>query len=124
MISGAQINMFREMNGSKKFVSKTSHPSLTWEEYKNNPSNWFVNHPTLCYRKKAILEVGNYNPNIHSMIEDFHLEIRMLKKFGRVDNLPDILLNYRLHDKQVTVQRSDPKWQQERNAIISQMISE
>ena len=122
MICGGQINMFREINGDKKFISKTSHPTITWEEYKTNPSNWFVNHPTLCYRKKAILETGNYNPNIHSMVEDFHLEIRMLKKFGKISNIPDVVLNYRLHDKQVTVERSDPKWQEERNTIISSLI--
>ena len=58
------------------------------------------------------------------MIEDFHLELKMLKTYGTVFNMPDVLLYYRLHPEQVTHSGSDPKWKKVRNDIISSMITE
>ena len=37
----------------------------------------------------SIIEVGNYNDTIHSMVEDFDLILRVLKKFGKIYNLPN-----------------------------------
>ena len=122
MICGGQVNMFRNDN-IKHTVSNTRHPPISWEKYKSNPNEWFVNHPTLCYRKKAILASGNYDPTEHSMIEDFHLELKMLKTCGIIYNLPDVVLNYRLHSNQVTHSAGDPKWKKIRKEIIEEMIS-
>ena len=44
------------------------------------------------------------------MIEDFHLELKMLKIHGKIYNMTDILLHYRLHPGQVTNAAGDPKW--------------
>ena len=44
------------------------------------------------------------------MIEDFHLELKMLKTFGKIYNMPDVLLHYRLHPEQITHSAGDPKW--------------
>jgi GT2 family glycosyltransferase len=100
MICGCQINGFKDNINNVSFTS--SHPTITWEQYKENPSQWFVNHPTLCYRKKGLLEAGNYDKFKNKMIEDFDIELRMLKKFGIIYNFPEAFLYYRLHDKQVT----------------------
>ena len=100
MICGCQIKGFKDNINNIKFT--TNHPIITWEQYKTKPSEWFVNHPSLCYRKTAILEAGNYDAFKLKIIEDFDLELRMLKKYEVVYNLPDELLYYRLHDKQVT----------------------
>ena len=68
-ICGGQISMFKT-NGNKKYiVNKSNHPSITWEEYKKNPSHWFINHPTVCYRKSAILEAGNYNAELKKCVK-------------------------------------------------------
>jgi hypothetical protein len=61
-----------------------------------------MNHPTLCYRKSAVMAVGNYNPEFHNLSEDYDLELRLLRHYGSVVNLPDVLLRYRLHDDQAT----------------------
>ena len=124
MICGSQINAFKDNIKNISFVS--SHKTITWEQYKENPSHWFVNHPTLCYRKSAILEIGNYDSNKFKMIEDFDMELRMLKRFGCVYNFPEPLLYYRLHDKQVTHNGGDGGsiyWNDIRKKLIDNMIN-
>lgn len=124
MICGSQINGFK---GDIQNISlKTTHPTITWEQYKQNPVHWFTNHPTLCYRKSAILEIGNYDSSKIKMTEDFDMELRMLKHFGRVYNLKDALLYYRLHDKQVTHNGGEggsSYWNNIRTELINSMIN-
>ena len=118
MICGGQLNGF---NPEKKTVFQTSHKSLTWEEYTDLRSHWFINHPTVCYRKSGVLEAGNYNKDLHKMAEDFELELRMLKTHGYIHNMNEILLNYRLHDEQVTYnggKEGSSYWNNIRNNII------
>lgn len=123
MICGSQINCFKE--NINNVVSVTNHPTMKWKEYKKAPSHWFVNHPSLCYRKSGILEVGNYDANKSKMTEDFEMALRMLKHFGCVYNLPDALLYYRLHEKQVTNNggtEGRDYWHQIRLKIIDDLI--
>ena len=122
MICGAQVSMFRGDNIAN-VAMKTAHPSITWQEYAASPKDWFINHPTVCYRKSAILSAGNYDPTKHSMIEDFHLELKMLKTHGKIHNMPDVLLHYRLHPGQVTNSAGDPKWKVIRQDIIAGMLA-
>ena len=122
-ICGGQVAMFRN-NIVQKIVSTTNHPDISWDSYKSSPKEWFVNHPTLCYKRQAIIDSGNYDPAEHSMIEDFHLELKMLKTFGKIYNMPDVLLHYRLHPEQITHSAGDPKWKKIRSDIISEMIKD
>ena len=124
MICGCQLNGFKDNINNVSFTS--SHPIITWEQYKEHPSHWFVNHPTLCYRKKAVLEAGNYDKFKNKMIEDFDMELRMLKKFGIIYNLPETLLYYRLHDKQVTHNggtEGKNYWNEIRVKLINELIN-
>ena len=100
MICGSQIKCFKD--NIDNVVSITSHKSITWDQYKQNPSHWFSNHPSLCYRKSAILQAGNYDVNKSRMTEDFEMTLRMLKTHEYLHNLDEPLLYYRLHDQQVT----------------------
>jgi Glycosyl transferase family 2/Glycosyltransferase sugar-binding region containing DXD motif len=100
MICGSQILCFKD--SIDNIVSATNHKSITWEEYKRKPSHWISNHPTLCYRKTAVICAGNYDITKSRMTEDFEIAIRMLKTYGYLHNLEEPLLYYRLHDKQVT----------------------
>lgn len=121
-ICGAQIKMFDDNKNSR---GHSNHSSITWEQYKKNPSHWFINHPTVCYRKSAVLEVGNYDENLKQMCEDFELELRMLKTHGYIYNFPEPLLNYRLHDKQVTYNGGEggrDKWHKIRLGIINRLL--
>jgi hypothetical protein len=111
-ICGGQIQMNNAVS---------NHPSITWNEYKSTPSHWFMNHPTACYRKSALLKAGNYDPTLKQMCEDFEMELRMLKTYGYIYNFPDILVQYRLHDEQVTHNGGEggrDKWRAIRMDII------
>lgn len=103
VICGSNVIMFTEKNGTKNKVNTTHHKEiLTWEEYKSNPLPWIANHPTLCFKKSAVLNVGNYNVNNKFPCEDLELELKLLKKYGKLYNIQDNLLLYRIHDKQIT----------------------
>ena len=124
-ICGAQINMFRGGKGS--VVDLTRLPTIRWEDFKQRPTHWFVNHPTVCYRKSSIIKAGNYNPELKKMAEDFNLELRMLKMFGAVYNFPEPLLYYRLHPGQVTHKGGSEGrafWNDVRNKMIKELLED
>lgn len=129
-ICGAQLLMFRD---DGKAGNQTKHPSLSWEDYKRKPSHWFLNHPTVCYLKSAVLEVGNYDNGLRKkygdddMSHDFDLQLRMLKKYGYIHNMEEVLLHYRLHPNQVTYnggKSGNTFWNKVRTGIISKLINE
>ena len=97
---------------------------ITWDNYKENKSHWIMNHPTLCFRKSAVLSVGSYNIETNSAFEDLELELRLLKKYGTLYNLPEVLLYYRIHEDQVTFngKTSTPYWREMREQFIEDLI--
>lgn len=122
-ICGGQIHMFHD---NFKIVNTTNHPTITIEEYSKKPNHWFINHPTVCYRKHCVLKAGNYDKHLREMAEDFDLELRMLKTFGKIHNLPDILLFYRLHPGQITHKggkKGGSYWDIVRNNIIKKILN-
>jgi len=110
MICGANLFPFCEKMESGKMIKKQADvlhkhiEILTWEEFVEKKYTWFMNHPTLCYRKIAVIELGKYDTNKYqySAMEDFELELRFLKKYGKIYNLSDVLLLYRIHSNQIT----------------------
>jgi glycosyltransferase involved in cell wall biosynthesis len=85
---------------------QTKHPTyLTWSTFQaTHPKPlWFMNHPTLCFKKAAVEEVGGYDESPDAT-DDWMLEIELMKRFVAVYNIPDILLYYRIHPSQVTYQ--------------------
>jgi GT2 family glycosyltransferase len=126
-IVGCNAYYLKEINNAKVIQGQTNHPYLlTYENYKKSPSHWFINHPCVCYRKSAVLEVGNYNEQTHSLYEDFELELKLLKKFGKLYNIQENLLYYRIHDNQVTANNScgKPEIVKARNDFISQLLKD
>jgi amylovoran biosynthesis glycosyltransferase AmsE len=127
VLSGAQIEMFRMVNGNRQSAGRTSHPHLTLADFKARPHNhWLMNHPTFCFRKKEIMAIGSYNNQLHSMCEDFELIIRVLKHYGKIMNMPEVLLNYRLHEGQLTYnggKEGSAHWTNVRNEIIKNVIN-
>jgi hypothetical protein len=107
-ICGSNMILFKNREKEKEYVSHTNHPCrLTWEDFQHSPSDWFMNHPTLCYRKSAVLQVGNYklNDDSPSMREDYDLEVCLLRHFKKIENLQENLLYYRIHPHQLTQQQ-------------------
>lgn len=109
---GSDLQMFRNENYQNILLQRTNHPTLiTWEQFKQAQPSWFANHPCLAYKKSAILTVGNYDITMGSCLQDYEIELRILKHYGKIYNIPEILLYYRLHPDQVTYngQASNPE---------------
>ena len=128
-ICGGQVAMFYNVKEQVHHITK--HPDISWKQYKNIRSHWFINHPTVCYRKSKVLQAGNYDKNLKHMAEDFELELRMLKTHGFIKNLPNVLLWYRCHPEQVTAGAKDKDkgaagskyWNNIRNEMINKLIN-
>lgn len=73
------------------------HEDLVIKMLVENP----VGHPSVLFRRNAVLEAGNYRelPNV----EDYELWLRMAQK-QRLANLPEVVLKYRIHDQSCTRQ--------------------
>jgi GT2 family glycosyltransferase len=124
-LCGAQVNMIKEIDGKLQSTYITSHPDVDIETYKKTTPHWIMNHPTFCFRKSKIIDVGNYNSNIHSMCEDFELILRVLKKYGKIYNIPEPLLYYRLHSGQITDgggKEGSAFWTEKRNKLINDIL--
>ena len=104
VLCGSNIISFELINGIKSEINRSDHKKiLTWNEYKLNPKDWILNHPTLCFKKSAILRAGNYRKHFRVPFEDLELELRVLKMFGSVHNISECLLLYRSHENQISI---------------------
>jgi len=52
------------------------------------------NHPSIMFRRSAVVEVGNYQ--VPAPVEDHNLYLKMVP-VHRVANLPEVLIHYRIH---------------------------
>jgi glycosyltransferase involved in cell wall biosynthesis len=87
----------------KNEIGRSTHPFIIyWDNYKKTKDDWILNHPTLCFKKSAVLSVGNYRRDLRMPFEDLDLELRILKKYKVVYNIQEPLLLYRTHDKQLS----------------------
>lgn len=104
VLCGSNVISFEIINGIKSEIDRTRHKNiLTWNEYRLDPKDWFLNHPTLCFKKSAILRAGNYRKNFRVPFEDLELELRVLKMFGSVHNIEECLVLYRSHENQISI---------------------
>jgi GT2 family glycosyltransferase len=125
-IVGCNAHYLKELNNTKVLHGQTNHAYLlTWEDYKKSPSHWFINHPCVCYKKSAVLAVGNYNLIADNVCHDFELELKLLKKFGKLYNIQENLVYYRIHGEQVTANNSCSKSESVnyRNNLIYQLLT-
>jgi GT2 family glycosyltransferase len=124
-VCGAQVSFFRDSINTS--FGNTSHPSISWDEYVKLKSHWISNHPTLCYRKSSVLEVGNYDKNKSRMTEDFEITLRLLKRYKYLYNFNEVMLHYRSHENQVTHNGGSEGrnyWNVIRNELINKLINE
>ena len=107
MILGSNMIMFSSSTGKKQRIGSTNHPYVvTLDQFKKDKLQWFMNHPTICYRKTAIWDcLTGYSEDpkiIENIHEDYDMEIRFLRTYGLIYNLQENLLYYRIHDSQIT----------------------
>jgi hypothetical protein len=106
---GGQLIQFTEKecdgNVTEKVCGRVTNHPLTVTEEQCYGSPWFMNHPTLCYRKWAVEDVGGYGVGAN-LGEDRELEVKLWEHFGdgSVCNMGDILVLYRMHSGQLSWQ--------------------
>jgi glycosyltransferase involved in cell wall biosynthesis len=61
-------------------------------------------HPAAIFRREALLAIGSYRPECEPA-EDLDVYLRLAEK-GRLANLPDTLLEHRLHARKVSALRA------------------
>jgi glycosyltransferase involved in cell wall biosynthesis len=86
-ILGSQIESFGFYTGT------TQHP------YQVNKDiiidlKWFLNHPSVLYKKDKIIALGGYNSNFDGL-EDLELWCRCLLSNYKIINMEDVLVKYR-----------------------------
>jgi glycosyltransferase involved in cell wall biosynthesis len=78
-----------------------THPSIITRETAKN-SHWFINHPTVVYRKSKIQEIGGYDESLRGLPEDYELWCRSLRNNLIMHNLPLPLIFLRLSPKSLS----------------------
>lgn len=90
-IVGGQITEF--IDTPDNIVGKREVPCSHGEIYKYMRSRCALNHPTVMFKKKAVLDAGNYQDWFWN--EDYYMWIRMMERGCVFANLPDVLVNMR-----------------------------
>lgn len=92
-IVGTNIDEFK--NDIDNIVSTKKMPKSKEEIYKYAKYRNPFNHPTVMYRKEAVLNAGNYNDLYR--LEDYELWIRMLSKDVECCNIQESLVRMRVN---------------------------
>ena len=90
-IVGGQITEF--IDAPDNIVGKREVPCSNEAIYQYMRSRCALNHPTVMFKKKSVLDAGNYQDWFWN--EDYYLWIRMMEQGCVFANLPDVLVNMR-----------------------------
>lgn len=90
-IVGGQITEF--IDTPDNIVGKRVVPCDNEAIYQYMRSRCALNHPTVMFKKKAVLDAGNYLDWFWN--EDYYMWIRMMERGCVFANLPDVLVNMR-----------------------------
>jgi amylovoran biosynthesis glycosyltransferase AmsE len=87
-----------------QLLSPTEHPERVTDEYithqRNTSEIWFLNHPTVMFRRREVMNLGGY-PS-YRVAQDLGLWLKVVKADLKIHNLPTVELHYRLHPNQVS----------------------
>ncbi len=97
VLVGSGFTVMNRAGGDRQPICppNLTDPQVRWALRRGNA----IHHPTVMFRRSAILSAGNYRDRTPG--QDHDLWIR-LGQIGRMVNLPDILLHYRVHDASIT----------------------
>jgi glycosyltransferase involved in cell wall biosynthesis len=106
VICGSFIKTFG--NGTEEYIS---HIPVTNAQIMS--SIFFVcpfAHPSVMIKKESLLQLNEFYREDYKHSEDYDLWSRLVF-VGNSKNIPEFLLNYRVHDKQVSTVFEDHKYQ-------------
>ena len=96
-ILGAQMNIFP--NGHT-----TNHPKFITKDIALK-SDWFINHPTVVYKKEKIIKLGGYSDTPEYGAEDYSLWMSAIRTGLKIANMSEVVLFYRTHNTNLTKKR-------------------
>lgn len=99
----ANIQYFNQ-NGMGEVIA---HPEVITKDIARN-SFWFINHPTVMFRKSEILKVGGYG-NYPGLPEDYELWIRLIKTNHQLRNINKVLVSYRIKPTQTSATNTEKR---------------
>jgi hypothetical protein len=113
VLCGTWVNLIPQI---VLFTYPISHPDI---QVRMLSANAFA-HPSVLMRRSTILDYElTYNPAFEPT-EDYELWSRMML-IGEVHNIPEALLSYRVHDKQISVSQKI-KQQENRNKVSQNLL--
>lgn len=92
---GSWIDEFQEKNGEIIVNSIRKTPELQNEIIKKLKRANAFNHPTVMYKKEAILKAGNYSEEFNCL-EDYYLWVRMAVNDCKFYNIQKSLIYFRI----------------------------
>lgn len=101
-VVGTNVEEFDAVPGDLKIYKKlpAGGPVLVRYAKYRNP----LNHPTIMFRKQAVLAAGNYDGEIQ-LFEDYMLYVRMLMLGFKFYNLQEVLVFFRIGNRIANVKR-------------------
>ena len=114
-VLGGQISIFGDQTGESK------HPSIIDSDIIAK-SDWFMNHPSVMYRKSSIIGIGGYNSSFDGT-EDYELWCRGLVAGLKFRNLNEIVLRHRKHKGCSTVKNNLTEIINKNNTIRNYYLS-
>ena len=111
------------LGGSERWIDEVGHPLLVNRRPTDDAAIQEqalsgicpMCHPTVMMRREAVLGVGGYDPTMHNA-EDLDLWLRM-GEVGRLANLEEVVLDYRLHGQSETHKNEEVVRAQARAAV-------
>lgn len=102
----------------------TCHPAVVCKEtIINYDTGWFMNHPTVMFRKNVFEQVGLYAEEPEMFPEDYEMWSRCLASGITIHNLTDCLLNYNQHGQNAsTVHAAKNEWTENLNKFRQRIL--
>lgn len=91
----------RKIDATGNVIGLWRSPSREHEAAWRLPLGSTLPHPSVMLRKSAIEAVGGYDIAIH-IAEDYDLWCRLVRSGYEITNLPECLLDYRVHSTQIS----------------------
>lgn len=101
-VVGSNIEEFNLVPGDLKIfkiLPENGAALIKYAKYRNP-----LNHPTIMFRKQAVLAAGNYSGEIR-LFEDYMLYIRLLLLGYELYNIQESLVHFRIGNRQENIKR-------------------
>jgi len=94
---------FSYINENGKYLGRSfsiTNPFLIKKKLLN--SGCVVCHPSVMMRRTDFIDVGGYSEIMGNRFTDYHLWVKFIKKGFKIQNMPEILLKYRIRESAIS----------------------